>query len=136
MAERHVQSTFIRWLKQNFPDVMIYNTPPQKYVAGIPDMICVCGGRSIWIEIKAWTKKPRPSQLSWLRLHAKHGGISFWGMDVMTLADLWLDAFEAGMLATTERVMKNHSLGFRNEAAHIRKQNIVTGQIWRTKAWR
>ena len=23
VAERHVQSTFIRWLKQNFPDVMI-----------------------------------------------------------------------------------------------------------------
>lgn len=50
-------------------------TVSNRYTAGLPDCIQVYKGNVTWIEFKAYGKKLRPLQASWIKKLIKHGAV-------------------------------------------------------------
>lgn len=68
MIERNIESYFINKCKK-LKIFTIKNTG----MRGIPDRLCVCNGRTIWVELKKPGEVPRPLQNARIAELEKHG---------------------------------------------------------------
>lgn len=68
MLEKSIESHF----KKRCKELKIF-VAKNTGMRGIPDRICVCNGRTIWVELKKPGEKPKPHQEARIRELEKYG---------------------------------------------------------------
>lgn len=79
LSEKEIQEQIVGYLRLRGWEVSEIR---ERYAAGqgrysqpgIPDVYCIKGGRSVWLEVKTRTGKVRPAQVEWHERHKNAGG--------------------------------------------------------------
>jgi hypothetical protein len=72
-SETNFKRKVLAYLKKTYPNAWVYKCS-DKFIAGIPDVLCCIQGRFIAIELKILPNKPTNLQIYVLELIRKAGG--------------------------------------------------------------
>ena len=73
MSERDIQNRIIKYLKQTYPNAIVFKLT-EETLCGIPDVLFIHGGRTIFFEVKKPGGNIRPLQVSVIRRINENGG--------------------------------------------------------------
>lgn len=76
MKERDLQHACIKWVKEQYPDVLVVNIHGGGWSAkGFPDLICCVCGLFVAVELKVGDNEMQSDQQIWKKRIEKAGGI-------------------------------------------------------------
>ena len=75
MTESQFSKETIKWIKANYPDVMVANIHGSGWsIKGFPDLVLCIRGRFIALELKVGKNNMQPDQRVWKTIIERAGG--------------------------------------------------------------